>query len=228
MDHPALQPVAGSATAAQRRNRVTEEVYERLLSKILDQELAPGTPVSELSLAKQLGVSRTPVHRAVRELIADGLIVERDRKRPVVAIFSGDDVIDLFEMRKLLEGEAAFRSASRMDRPTLLKLREAAAQVRRGLRRARLLDLWTAFDEEFHQQIARCAGSPRLLADIARYRLIHRGLNKTLFTRELVPQALAEHEAILDALERRDAVDARNAMTRHIGEWQAFYASSLR
>ncbi len=228
MDQRITQPALGSATPPTRRSLITEWVYERLLLQILDQELAPGVLISELSLAKQLDVSRTPVHRAVRELIADGLIIDRGRKRPIVATFSGGDVIDLFEMRKLLEGEAAFRSASRIDRPTLLRLRKAAEQVRRSLRRTDLLDHWTAFDESFHQQIARCAGSARLLADIARYRLIHRGLNKTLFTRELVPQALAEHEAILGALERRDAKEARDAMIRHIGEWQAFYASSLR
>lgn len=216
-----------SSSNAAKRSRVTEAVYGRLLSKILEHELAPGTLVSELSLARQLGVSRTPVHRAVRELIADGLIVERGRKRPVVATFSGEDVTDLFEMRKLLEGEAAYRAATRIDRPALATLREMASQTRRGLRRPGLLDRWAKFDESFHQKIAHCAGSARLRTDIARYRLIHRGLNKTLFTQELVPQALREHEAILDALERRDATGARNAMIRHIAEWAAFYASSL-
>jgi len=228
MNRQAVQPTRASGGASDRRNSVADDVYERLLSKILDHELAPGVLVSELSLAKQLGVSRTPVHHAVRELIADGLIVERGRRRPVVATFSGDDVTDLFEMRKLLEGEAAFRAATRIDRPTLLRLRETAAQIRRNLRRPDLLDRWTAFDEAFHQGIARSSGSARLFADIARYRLIHRGLNKTLFTRALVPQALAEHEAIIDALARRDPLEARAEMVRHIGEWQAFYALSLR
>ncbi len=227
MDQQPVPPSHGSDSASAKRSRVTEDVYERLLSKILEQELAPGTLVSELSLAKELGVSRTPVHRAVRELIADGLVVERGRRRPVIAKFSGEDVTDLFEMRKLLEGEAAFRAATRIDRQTLLLLRASADQIRRNLRRSDLLDRWTAFDETFHKKIARSAGSARLLADIGRYRLIHRGLNKTLFTRELVPQALLEHGAILDALERRDPAGARDAMTRHIGEWQAFYASSL-
>ncbi|MBM3547991.1 MAG: GntR family transcriptional regulator [Alphaproteobacteria bacterium] len=228
MDSESARPMSRSGDNAAKRSRVTEAVYERLLSKILEQELAPGTMVSELSLARQLGVSRTPVHRAIRELIADGLIVERGRKRPVIATFSGEDVTDLFEMRKLLEGEAAYRAATRIDRPALTKLREMASQIRRSLRRPGLLDRWTAFDESFHQKIAQCAGSARLQADIARYRLIHRGLNRTLFTQELVPQALGEHEAILDALERRDAMRARNAMIRHIAEWAAFYASSLR
>lgn len=228
MDHESALSLVGSSSDTDKRSRVTEAVYERLLSKILDREIAPGTLVSELSLARQLGVSRTPVHRAVRELIADGLIVERGRRRPVIAQFSGEDVTDLFDMRKLLEGEAAYRAASRIDRPTLTKLKGMAKQIRRDLSDPGLLDRWTVFDECFHQKIAHCAGSARLQADIARYRLIHRGLNKTLFTQELVPQALEEHEAILDALERRDAIGAQKAMVRHIEEWAAFYASSLR
>ena len=90
MDQQPVPPSHGSDSASAKRSRVTEDVYERLLSKILEQELAPGTLVSELSLAKELGVSRTPVHRAIRELIADGLVVERGRRRPVIAKFSGE------------------------------------------------------------------------------------------------------------------------------------------
>ena len=94
--------------------RLSDAVYETLLEAILSGQLAPGTIVSEVSLARQLAVSRTPVHDALRQLAKDGLVQQRANRRAVIATVSRDDVHDIFEMRKLLEGEAARRVERRL------------------------------------------------------------------------------------------------------------------
>src|SRR5205807_3149592 len=87
------------------------------------------------------------------------------------------------------------------------------------------LTRWADFDEDFHDAIAKAAGSTRLWQDIVRYRLLHRGFNKLATNVEVLQDALAEHFQILDALERRDPEGAAKTMIEHIQEWQAYFVN---
>lgn len=205
--------------------RLSDSVYETLLEAILSGQLASGTIVSEVSLAKRLDVSRTPVHDALRQLAKDGLVEQRAGRRAVIATFSKEDVYDIFEMRKLLETEAARRAASRIDRTTLANLRSFADDLEGDRNTADWMAKWIDFDEQFHDAIAKAAGSQRLWQDIVRYRLLHRGFNKMSTNVDSLQQALAEHIAILDALEKRDPEAAAAAMLTHVSEWQAYFVN---
>jgi len=209
------------------RTRLSDSVYETLLEAILTGRLVPGTPVSEVALARQLDVSRTPVHDALRQLAKDGLVEQRANHRAVICRFSQADIQDIFEMRKLLEGEAARRAATRIDRPMLARLRGLAENLKETRGDPNWLSRWTDFDEEFHDAIARSSGSPRLWQDISRYRLLHRGINKLAATVESLQQALEEHVRILDALEKRDSEQALRMMAAHIAEWQTYFVNHL-
>ncbi len=207
--------------------RLADRVYGQLLSAILTGRLAPGTVVSELALARELSVSRTPIHDALRQLGKDGLVHQESRRRAVVAALTREDVRDIFDMRILLETEAARRAALRIDRPTLAGLRAEAQALAEAKRNAAWKQRWVDFDETFHAAIARAAGSPRLAADINRYRLIHRGLNQMATTVDVLQNALAEHDRILEALDQRDPKTAAVAMEAHIKEWQAFFVNKM-
>jgi len=209
------------------RTRLSDSVYESLLQAILSGQLAPGTPVSEVALAKDLEVSRTPVHDALRQLAMDGLVEQRANHRAVIARFSKADIFDIFEMRKLLEAEAARRAASRIDRQTLAQLRATADHLGKTRDDPDWVAHWADFDEDFHEAIARASGSPRLWQDISRYRLLHRGFNKLATTVACLQQALDEHLRILDTLEQRDPEQAAGAMLNHITEWQAYFTNQF-
>lgn len=205
--------------------RLSDAVYESLLDAIISARLAPGAIVSEVSLAKQLEVSRTPVHDALRQLAKDGLIEQRAGRRAVIRMFSQDDVHDIFEMRKLLEGESARRAASRIDHATIAHLRAIGEALKTQPQTADYLEKWADFDQEFHETIAQASGSQRLWEDITRYRLLHRGFNKLKTTIESLQEALVEHFQILDALERRDGEAAAKAMIEHIQQWQTYFVN---
>ena len=205
--------------------RLSDSVYETMLQAIISGKLKPGTIVSEVALARQLEVSRTPVHDALRQLAKDGLIKQRANHRAVIAEFTAADIYDLYQMRKLLEGEAARLAAKGMDRATLHRLRETANMLAGNRGKSNWLELWADFDEEFHNAIAMASGSPRLWQDIARYHLLHRGFNKISTTHEGLAQALEEHMRILDAIEKRDAKEAQKAMVDHLQEWQAYFVN---
>lgn len=209
------------------KERLSDVVYETLIEAILSAELPPGTVLSEVSLAKTLKVSRTPVHDALRQLSKDGLVDQRANRRAVVARFSREDFYEIFEMRKLLEGEAARRAATRIDRPTLINLQRMAQELQETRGTPDWVSRWTEYDEAFHQQIAEASGSKRLTADITRYRHFHRGFNKLASSSDDLQQALTEHGRILEALEQRDPEAAAAAMVAHIQEWQAYFANRV-
>jgi len=198
-------------------------VYRAILDAMFRGTLKAGDVVSEFALSRALGVSSTPVHAAMRDLAHDGLIVQATGQRPTVATMSAADLREIFEMRMLLEGEAAFRAALLVSRPAISDMSARIERLRAGGKD--LLVRWCRFDDAFHQAIARACGNRRLCADVLRYRRVHYALNAIRMAEELIPQALDEHERILLALEARDPDAARAAMVTHLREWQAYYGS---
>ncbi len=208
--------------------RLSEQVYESLVEMIVRGQLQPGQPVSEVELARTLSVSRTPIHEAVKQLVKDGLIVQAANRRPVVISFGPDDVRDVYEMRRILESEAAAKAADRIDRPTLDRLDSSLTAFRKSKLNASSIAQWVKLDDEFHSAIANAAGSPRLAADIDRYRLMNRVFNRSHTDATVLKQAADEHARILEGLKSRSADDARKAMRVHLEEWQRFFANHLR
>ncbi len=208
--------------------RLSDAVYETLLEAIMGGRLATGAVVSEVSLAQQLQVSRTPVHDALRQLAKDGLIRQEANKRAVVAKFTAEDVFDVYEMRKLLEGEAARRAATRMDRPAREELRAMMSSLAESRDKPGWVAKWADFDDRFHAAIAQASGSKRLAEDISRYRVLHRGINRLSTTVDVLQQAMAEHARILDALDQRNAKAAQAAMIEHLQEWQAYFVRQFQ
>jgi DNA-binding GntR family transcriptional regulator len=128
-------------------------------------------------------------------------------------------------MRKLLEGEAARRAATRIDHGTIARLRDMGEDLKTNPDKTDYLTRWADFDEEFHEAIAKASGSIRLWQDIVRYRLLHRGFNKLTTTVESLQAALAEPLQILDSLESRNSNASSRMMVEHIQEWQAYFVN---
>lgn len=205
-------------------NSLVESVYETLLQRIVQGTLPRGTVISELALAQELGVSRTPVHDAVRQLAKDGLVVREGTRRARVTDFTSDDVYEIFEIRKYLEGPAAELAAGRMDRRHCAPLRSAAdALAALPLDSPAWTSAWADFDELFHRTIAQASGNRRLAAEIGRYRLLHKGFNRISTDPASLQPAMAEHLGIIDALEARNGPLARERMVAHIEAWQDFF-----
>lgn len=204
---------------------LAESVYETLLESILSGQLASGTELSVVAVAKTLEVSRTPVHEALRQLARDGLVEQAVNRTSRVATFTAADVHDIFEMRQLLEGAAAERAATRLDEEELARLRWGADVLAASRGAVDWVGRWVRYDEDFHAAIARGSGSPRLANDIGRYRLLHRCFNRISANADVLQAALAEHQAILDRLEAADPDGARRAMAAHVVAWQAYFVA---
>ncbi len=198
------------------RTFLVESVYETLLENILSGTLPSGAEVSEVALAQDLKVSRTPVHVAVTQLAKEGLIDHGPGRKPRVARFRREDVVEIYEMRMLLETAAVERAADRIEANVLADLARRAEQLAGEpdspdwSRRALELDV------ALHDSIARSSANRRLEQEIAKYRRQVRAFCRIAGSGENLREALREHQAVLKALQHRNAALACQAMARHI------------
>jgi DNA-binding GntR family transcriptional regulator len=206
-----------NVTAPLEKTYLGNTVYQTLLENILSGALPAGARISEVALAAELRVSRTPVHEAVKKLATDGLLVHESGQRPRVARFDRKEIAELYDMRSILECAAAERAAERIEDATLRDLsRRADALLSGRSREAEWKKRALEFDQHFHDTLARASGSGRLREDILRYRLLVRAFCRITGSVENLREALVEHQRILRALEARNPPAARKAMAAHI------------
>jgi DNA-binding GntR family transcriptional regulator len=206
---------------------LSETVYHRLLQGILSGQYASGAVLSELGVAREFGVSRMPVHDALRQLAKDGLVQRERNCRARVAGITSDDIFEIFEMRKFLEGPAAELAAGRLDARQLAPLKAAAQALQVKARGKNWTSQWADFDDLFHTTIAHGSGNRRLVQDIGRYRLLHKGFNRAATEPDSLQQAMLEHLGILEALAAKDGKLARKRMVSHITTWQEYFLRTL-
>ncbi len=201
-----------------QRQTLVDSVYQHVLNAILSRRLAAGTEFSEVALARELGVSRTPVHEALAWLAADDL-VEIQANKVRVRKLSAREVADLYAVRQLLECAAAERAATRITPAMLHSLQKQA----RDLTANQDADGWAErameFDVRLHDELAAAADNARLHQEISRYRLLVRAFCRlTGENAQNLRDSVREHSAILKAMEKGDAAAASQAMATHISK----------
>lgn len=198
------------------KTSLAESVYQRILEAILSGTLASGVELSEVAIAAELGVSRTPVHEALLRLAADGLVEDLASRQARVARFTRQDLINIYEVRRILEPAAAELAAERMTGEHLAELRAKADALVAAESAPTWLDRAIDFDLHFHDVVAAAAGNERLRQEIVKYRRLVRAFCRATGTRDNLQQAFSEHQRILGALEARNSQAARRAMGAHI------------
>jgi len=198
---------------------LVDVVTERLEAAIVSGELAPGTKISELGLANSLGVSRGPLREAIRRLEGRKL-VERTRNVGVrIAQLSPGALVDLLYVREALEGMAARLAATRISDADIAALRALLDKHRRQIaERGDDGYYQESGDFDFHFRVARASGNEQLASMITGdlYDLLRVYRYKSSTRAGRTEQALAEHNAILEAIIARDPERADAAMRQHI------------
>ncbi|HLH67389.1 MAG TPA: GntR family transcriptional regulator [Solirubrobacteraceae bacterium] len=204
------------AVAAPDRTPAASRAYGELRRRILHGELGPGTILTEAETAELLGVSRTPLREAMRELLNEGLCEEGSRRQVVVAAPSAAVNREVAILRRVLECLASREAAGRRDDSDLDQLHLIMIRTRRAIAAADL-NAYLDCDDDFHQRIARIAG-PHLIEDavrrlrgLTRLAALHRPLGE-----EDLRRSADQHDAIISALESADADLAERAMDRHL------------
>lgn len=214
-DEGKAQPVSVFSGRHDRR-KVTDWVYEELKSAIVDLRLAPGDPLREAALAEQLGVSKTPIREALTRLEQEGLVETTSFKGAVVSGYSRQDLIEIYELRELLENAAARAAAESMsdaDRDRLRRICRESRKLTKGGDAAGLAALISAFDDVLFDQVRN--GRIRALIGNLRAHLTRIG-HLTAEIPGRIDASVEEHEKILEAIAARDPDLAERQMSEHI------------
>jgi len=202
---PALGPLAPRP--------LYEQVAERLREQIFARRLEPGNWIDEQRLAAEYGISRTPLREALKVLAAEGLVTMKPRRGAFVAEMSRDDVAQVYHLLALLESDAAACVAARADAEARAELRALHDRLEK---RVRQHDAFFAANEDFHMALLRIAGNRwamQLVGDLRKVMKLNR--HHSLFRQGRIAESLAEHRALMDAIESRDAEHARTLMREH-------------
>lgn len=187
--------------------------YRRLLEEIGRGDLLPGTRLRETELAERFGISRTPVREAIRQLEADGLVAHMPRQGATIRVLDYSEVMELYEMRAVLEGTAArlaARAASDLELDELAALNDELSKAR---------DLRSAYElnRQFHMTLLDAAKNRYLIKSVNALQktLLIIGTS-TLAEADRAKQAVSEHAELLMALKARDGTQAEALMRAHI------------
>jgi len=203
-------------TGRHDRRKVTDWVYEELKAAIVQLRLAPGSPLREGTLAEQLGVSKTPIREALTRLEQDGLVETTSFKGAVVTGYSRQDLIELYELRELLENaaaRAAAESMSEQDRAHLDRICLQSRKLKTGKDAAKLAALISEFDTILFDQVKNTR--IRALIENLRAHLTRIG-QLTAVIPGRIEASVDEHEKIVEAITARDPDLAEQHMRDHI------------
>ena len=217
-------------TSIEPSDLLADQAYTQLSMAILRNELAPGASLSVPELARQLGVSRSPVREAVQRLIYDGLADYRGRQGTVVSMIELSNCIALLEVREVLEGLAARLAAQRAtddDRSALRRNHDEFMAV--GNRGEPAVPDFVQSDMAFHACIRQMARNDDLSQALARIQARAHLSMHTLWGRQRnVRAAQAEHGEIFEAIVGGNAGRADHAARSHVARLRDRILSNKR
>jgi DNA-binding GntR family transcriptional regulator len=219
---PTLDTAARSAAAAARlpgaaaplpRRALYEEVAERLRQQIFARELEPGSWIDEQKLSQTYGISRTPMREALKVLAVEGLVTMKLRRGAYVTERSRDDVQQVYQLLGLIESDAAARVAAQATMAQRAGLRALHERLEKQVRQR---DAFFATNEQFHMALLEAGGNRwaiQIVTDLRKMMKLNR--HHSLFKQGRLAESLAEHRALMEAIEARDEEAARRTMRAH-------------
>jgi DNA-binding GntR family transcriptional regulator len=209
----AVPPGDRSGTPSTRRSEAM--VRDAVLKALLSGALRPGTALRERPLAETFGTTRGAIRKVLQRLGEEGRLELRPNRGAFVPEPGPDDVRRVYEMRRVLECGAVAMLAERIDRARLAPLDAHLERERRAQRDGRR-DEAVRLAGDFHGVLADLFGNPELSASV-RGLVSRTQLFVALFeSPEAGGCSVAEHEAVVRALRRRDAPAAVRAMAGHL------------
>jgi DNA-binding GntR family transcriptional regulator len=200
---------------------LSQKAYRILKTRIIKGDLKPGEKLLENKIAEQLGVSRTPVREALRELTAEGFVETTPNQAIIVSTVTFDEIWDLLQIRGVLEGLAAKVAAKKISPEKIEKFNKIIDQmkyhlVNKSTSKKNILN-FSKLDIEFHDLILNICGNRWLIQihnnlknHIERFRIRSFSIPGTF------SKSLNEHCKILDAIKKGDSELAEKLSKIHM------------
>ena len=224
---------AKAKSASKSKLSMRQMAYLHIEKKIASRDLRAGDPVSELPIANELGISRTPTREAIRRLVAEGLLEEVPGRGVVVVTLNRHDIVEIHELRKALE-VAAVRMATRRltGSQELNNLRQVADKMESLIEEMERLDQqaldakeinrYEAADIAFHTYLLQAAGNRRMLKIVSELRSLIRifAMRKVGHKAENIRDIHRDHVNVIAAIADGDAERAAAVLSAHIDAGQ--------
>lgn len=196
---------------------LSSKIFNKLRDDILDGKYRHGEKLTEVKLAKELGVSRTPIREALKQLELEGLVDNIPNRGVVVKGISKRDMNDILSIRSAVEGIAAEWAIERMDKGITKELKEICDLMEFYTMKKdyeKILELNT----EFHDTIYRATKSRYLEHMLKDFQQYIKGIRQnSLRTPGRLESALEEHTQIVEAFEEKNIKKAKRILEKHIG-----------
>jgi len=189
-----------------------DEVYNNVKEMIINHKLKAGDLIVQNQLSKDLGVSRTPLRKALGELEKEGLL-KKTPKGWYVREFTIGDMISVFEIRAVLEGLACRLAAQKIDQAEIAYLRTLFTSAYQSLDENQAEGYYQA-DIKFHSKILEIANDWQLKKTVQTNQIISTSLMQGLYRQP--KETYKEHMAIIDALEQGNGDLAEDLMCQHL------------
>jgi DNA-binding GntR family transcriptional regulator len=198
---------------------LADRAYVELRDQIVTLAIAPGAPINEESLGRELGLGRTPLREAIKRLALENLVAVYPRRGTFVTEINITDLAHISDVRVQLEGHAAYRAAQRLTAAQRDELEALVAEIEQPRTDA---DALMGLDARIHRFVYRCAANPYLRNTLEHY------LNLSLRIWYLVLGRLPhlfervhEHTELLHAIRAGDADGARAIAAGHVATFES-------
>ena len=198
---------------------LTQIAYENLRTSILNGEMRAGELYNEMAIAKQLGISRTPIREALLELSNKGMVTFLPRRGIIVRSLSEEDVKELFELRQVLETHFLTKIAAKPSEFDFSALEKNIKEQKNAALKNNIPD-YLRCNGGFHSAMGEMCNNQRMLdiyaaiADLIRLLALQSLQHPMRIQEQLIPQ----HEAMLEAIKGADAKLATDLLTIHLHE----------
>ena len=202
--------------------------YDALKKAILEGRLRPGQVYNEMALARELGISRTPVREALLELSTLGFVRFLPRRGVMVNEFTEHDIIEIFEIRKAIETLAIEKACSVRTQEDLARVRTLITEQRVACENGDKLAYMEA-DRMFHVLLSQLAENKRIVLIVENMREMFHAMGlSTLCKAGRMETVIKEHQLIYEAIVLRQPHKAKVAMCSHLKKSQLAAIESLK
>ena len=202
----------------EKTTSLVDQAYEDIRNRICDFELFPGQVLSDFTLSKEMGMSRTPIRQALQRLERDGLIADAGTgKSYEVCKITDDEIVEIFDARECIEVMAIRLAMEKgIEEPRLVELMRINRNMQEANAQGRIKENFQ-YDQEFHDYLVSMSGNKKLirfhdslLLQLRRMRVL------SYLERTYQEKAVNDHAAILEGILAGDKEKAQQALAVHI------------
>ncbi|MGN7384387.1 GntR family transcriptional regulator [Paenibacillus sp. SAFN-117] len=197
------------------KQSISQDLVDHIKQLILDGELNMGDRIVETRVAKDLGISQTPVREAIRQLCGEGILIVVPNKGPMVRTFDQKDVYEIYSLRAVTEGMAIRLATLNASEEDIDSLKQFYEEMKRK-EEDPAVDSLLSDSLHIHQTIMRLSNHSRLIQTYDSISFQISMVNRILGRESTKRKEVEQHQELVEALASRNPEHAEKTMRRHI------------